>query len=274
MTDTQFIVQDQISRLPEYINAMANSSGGLLQLEDGREISVSPLEWHKRPAKLNGQVFRRVEGQNIISSRWAVSVMAKDSQTLSGDDFPSDSSCLDRKSLAEFRRTVLALHEEYRQFTRSEFFRRTGIFSGKHLTFAGALMFGQELEVRAVLDHRDIHAEIEAHNIWRALRDILPKLALKLSPKCSSDMRNCLTASLLNADYTLDNHVNISIISQPPRIIIDTPGIIRSSFRNHRLARIFELSGFPVHLLDAEQDMLNFRSVATIQIEGSYAVLL
>lgn len=274
LTDTKLLTGEEIARLPEYVNAMANSAGGLIRFEDGREIPVSPLAWHKRPVKLNGQVLRRYEGQNIISSQWAVSVMATDSQTSSGDDFPADSSCLDRKSLAEFRKTVLSLNPEYTQFSRNEFFRRTGVFSGRHITFAGALMFGSELRVRAELTHHELHAEIEAHNIWRALREILPRLARKLSPKSSFAMHNIFTSTLLNADYSLDSNINITILAEPPRIIIDAPGIVRPSVRNSRLARIFELAGFSVQPLIAEQDMLNFRSASTIPIEGSCAIIL
>ena len=135
-------------------------------------------------------------------------------------------------------------------------------------------MFGSELEVRAVLKHRNIQAEIEAHNIWRALREILPRVTRKLSPKSSLAFRNIFTSTLLNADYSLASNINIYILASPPRIIIDAPGIIRSSLRNHRLARIFTLAGFPAQPLDAEQDMLNFRFVATIPIEGSCAIIL
>ncbi|MBQ7154543.1 MAG: hypothetical protein IJR85_03175 [Synergistaceae bacterium] len=274
MTDTQFLNQDQLNRLPEYINALANSSGGLVQIEGGQEIHVAPLEWHRRPAYFDGKVFRRVEGQNIISSQRSISVMARDSQNISGDDFPADSACLDRKSLAEFRSELLGRNEYYRQFTRKEFLRRTGIFSGKHLTFAGALMFGDDLRIRAVLNHKDIHAEIEAHNIWRALRDILPRLRLKLSPKSSCTLRNAFNSTLLNADYTLDSHINITILAAPPRIIIDSPGIIRPSIRNHRLAKIFALAGFSPEPYPSGQDMLNFRTIATIPIEEGVAVIL
>ena len=272
MTDTQYLTHDELYRLPETINAMANSSGGLILIEGGKEIMVAPAE--HRPVALNGKVYRRIEGQNVISSRRSVAIMARDSQMRSGDDAPADDAVLDRRSLAEFREAVLARNGSFRQFTRSEFMRRTGIFSGKHITFAGALMFGDSLDIRASLTHNDLHAEIEAHNIWRAYRDILPRLTRKLSAKSSGQVHDAFVWAIFHADFTLDNHMNISVLSGPPRIEIASPGIIRQSVRNHRLARIFRLLGVTPSPSHAEQDMLDFRAVSAIAIEGSTAILL
>ena len=274
--DQQFLERDELNRLPETMNAMANSSGGIITLEGGRTIHVDPLEWHKRPQALNGRVWRRVEGQNIISGVWAKSVMARDAQTLSGDDFPvSADTPLKAESLDAFRRVVLGRHEEYSCFARDEFLRRTGVYSGKHLTFAGALMFCETIRVRALLNHRKTHAEIEAYNIWDAYTDILPRITLKLSAKCSESVRDAFVSALLQADYSLDTHITAEILSSPPRIIIDYPGLIRPSIRNHRLAKIFRLAGFHTFAnSQAEQDMLNFRATATIPLEGLTPIVL
>ena len=274
--DLQFIEHDELHRLPATINAMANSSGGMITLEGGRQISVAPLEWYRRPQTLNGRMWRRVEGQNVISGLWAKSIMATDAQTLSSDDFPfSADTPLNAESLEEFRRVVLGRHEEYSCFTRDEFLRRTGIFSGKHLTFAGALMFGEAITVRAELTHGETHAEIEAHNIWSAYTDLLPRITLKLSAKCGEIVRDAFAVALLQADYTLDTHIKAEILANPPRIVIDYPGILRHTFRNHRLARIFTLAGFhtPTHSR-AQQDMLNFRAITTIPLEGLTTIML
>ena len=272
MTDTQYLTQDELNRLPETINAMANASGGLIILEGGREIRVAPSE--RRPVALNGHVYRRIEGQNVISSLRSIEIMAQDSQMRAGDDAPADDAVLDRRSLAEFREAVLGRNGSFRQFTRTEFLRRTGIFSGKHITLAGALMFGDSLDIRASLTHNDLHAEIDAHNIWRAYRDILPRLTSKLSAKSSGQVHDAFVGAIFHADFTLDNHMNISVLSGPPRIEIDSPGIIRPSVRNHRLAKIFGLLGVTPAPSHAEQDMLDFRAVSTIHIEGMPAILL
>ena len=274
--DLQFLGHDELHRLPETINAMANSSGGIITLEGGREIRVEALEWHRRPQALNGRVWRRVEGQNVISGLWAKSIMARDAQTLSADDSPmSADTPLNAESLEAFRRVVLGRQEEYRCFPRDEFLRRTGIFSGKHLTFAGALMFGECVSVRAELRHGETHAEIEAYNIWDAYTDILPRITLKLSAKCGEIVREAFAGALLQADYALDTHITADILANPPRIIIDYPGIIRHSIRNHRLAKIFTLAGFLTPMnLHAQQDMMNFRAIATIPLEGLTTILL
>ena len=274
--DLQFLEHDELHRLPETVNAMANSSGGTITLEGGRTIRVEALEWYNRPQNLNGRVWRRVEGQNVISGLWAKSIMARDAQTLSADDFPvSADTPLKAESLEAFRRAVLERHEEYSEFSRDEFLRRAGIFSGKYLTFAGALMFGECVNVRAELSHGETHAEIEAHNIWDAYTDILPRITLKLSAKCGEIVRDAFAVALLQADYTLDTHIKADIFANPPRIVIDYPGLIRQTFRNHRLARIFRLAGFhtPTHS-HAQQDMLNFHAIATIPLEGLTTIVL
>ena len=270
-TDTQFLGSDELSRIPECINAMANSLGGIIRTEDGREIRVDPLEWYEKPAALDGRVWRRVEGVNVVCGVWAKSVTACRDAC---DDFPADDAVLRDDELDEFRESVLALHPELTELTRDEFLRRSGIFSGKHITSAGALMFGGAVSVRAVLTHKDIHAEIYAADIWEAYSVLLPKLILRISAKSAGRVRNALVSALLHSDYNIDTRINISILSEPPRIIVDSPGLITPSLRNHRLIRTAELAGISAGVPQAEYDMLNFRTVSTINIEGISAVKL
>ncbi|MBQ7544634.1 MAG: hypothetical protein IJT02_06790 [Synergistaceae bacterium] len=267
MTDTQYLAADELHKLPECINAMANSSGGIITLEGGRKISVATSETVQ---VLGGKVYRRIEGQNVLSNKRARSVMA----LRSGDDFPAEDSRLDSESVEAFRRVVLGRNAGLRQFARMEFMRRTGIMSGTHVTFAGALMFGEALTVKAELRHKDIRAEIEQHNIWDTMTVILPRLTRRLSAKSADNVRDALASALLRADYCLDTHINIAVLSSPPRIETDCPGIIRPRIRNHRLARMFALAGFSSSFFPAEQDMLNFRAHSTIFIEGITHIVL
>ena len=269
--DIQEIGIDELSRVPECINALANSSGGVIKIEGGSDIPVEPLEWYEKPAILDGRVWRRVEGINIISGAWAKSVMAS---RYSCDDFPADDSLIHDEEIDDFRRAVLILHPELEEFTHDEFMRRTGIFSGRHITSGGALMFGESLTVEAALNHDDIHAKIEACNIWETYTDILPRITRTLSAKSAERVREALTTALINSDYSIDTHINISILSGPARIVIDSPGIITHSIRNHRLTRIAGLAGLTSCPLNAAHDMLNFRTISTIQIEGISAVKL
>ena len=150
---------------------------------------------------------------------------------------------LHEESIDEFRRRVTALHGEYGEFSRDEFLRRTGIFSGKYLTLAGALMFGEGMSVRAVLTHRNISAEVEAVNIWGAYTEIMPRLTCRLSYESAQNFRGAFLRALLNADYVISREIFITITSGPPRVIIDNPGILGKNVKNHRLTRIFTLAG-------------------------------
>ncbi len=269
--DTQILGRDELYRIPECINAMSNSSGGVIKVEGDSDIHVEALKWYEKPIALNGRVLRRIEGVNVICGAWAKSVMAcRDSC----DDFPAEDSVLDSELLENFRRAVVSRHEGYSELTHDEFLRRTGIFSGKHLTTAGAFMFGEGLKIRAVLRHGEIHAEIHEANIWGAYTRLLPRIARALSAKSSGEVKNALTNALLHAEYSLDTHIDISILSRPARIVIDTPGIITGSVRNHRLNKLFTLAGISAGAICAEYDMLNFRTLSTIHIEGSTPIIL
>ncbi|MBQ7215182.1 MAG: hypothetical protein IJS39_04280 [Synergistaceae bacterium] len=269
--DTQILSKEELHKIPECVNAMANSYGGVIKPEGKEDIRVEALKWYEKPIALNGRVWRRIEGQNVICGAWAKSVMASRD---SCDDFPAEGAALDSELLESFRRAVLGRNEEYSALTHDEFLRRTGIFSGRHLTSAGALMFGEGLMIRAVLRHGKLHAEIHESNIWGAYTRILPRITRALSAKSSGEVRNALTNALIHSDYSIDTQIDISILSEPARIVITSPGIITGSVRNHRLHKLFTLAGISAGTFTAEYDMLNFRTVSTIHIEAAAPILL
>lgn len=259
MNDVE-IIRDS-KKIPETVNAFANSSGGRIICDDG-SFDVEPLAWNKKPALLNGRVYRRIEGQNVISGLWAKSIMARDAHEFSRDDFPVENVELNERAVREFF-----------LLTGSFDLRRVGVYSGKFLTFAGALMFADLLNIRAVLDSPTEHAEIEASNIWFAYTEILPRLTSALSPKCAEAFTEMFVNALVHSDYNVDTHVNISIVPGPARVIIDNPGTIRGVVRNHRLKKIFSLfykkpRTLGVPNFNLEQDMLNFRTFSTLNLEG------
>lgn len=281
--DIQILGTDERYKIPECVNAMQNTSGGIIRIEGGGEIRVSPLEWHEKPIALDGKVWRRIEGQNVICSAWAKSIMA--SRTAC-DNFPVNAS-LNDKCIDEFHKIAISLHPELKNFSRNEFLKRTGIFSGKHITSAGALMFGDTLKISAVLNHKNIHAKLEARNIWEAYTNILPRITGRLSIECASAVRELIVNALLHADYNIDKRITITIASKPSRIIISNPGIFVGTLRNYRLAKLFTLSGItalnhhglqsvikysPTFML--QQDMLNFRINASLMLEGISPVIL
>ncbi len=296
--DTEIIGRDEAYKVPETACAFANSSGGLivgenfdaLKLIPGNipcisetyGIYVPPLVWHKRPAIYRGRVYRRIEGENIISGKNAKIIMAGDAHEFSRDDCPVKNVLLCEKSISEFHMRAITINDGLRKFSREEFLRRSGAYSGEFLTLAGALMFGDILRINAVLDYSGGNAEIEARNIWDAFTMILPRIVAPLSSKCSVAFREVFTNALLHADYNADNHVNFVITSDPPKVFADNPGTIRGTVRNHRLAKMFMVSGLiarrkshglniirefmPSFML--EENMLELRTSATLTLEG------
>ncbi len=293
--DTETIGIDDARKTAETACAFANSSGGVLIFVDcdysslipnelprifeaEERVYIPPLSWREKPFALNGRVYRRIEGQNVISGAWAKSLMAMDSNEASRDDIPVDDVRLNENSLNEFRERVIELNADMKCLSLDEFLRRCGIFSGKWLTLAGALMLGDVVRVHAVLDYEGGHAEVESANIWDAYRNILPRLTRPLSAKCSEAFRALFINSLLHSDYNIDKKINVTITSSPPKVLFDNPGTIRGIIRNHRLKKMFALLGENSHSLktvknfmpsfELTQDMLNFRVYSLLTLEG------
>ena len=279
--DTQRLSSDELHTLPHCINALQNSGGGKIILPDGQELIVPTAE--NIPVSLEGRVWRRVEGINIISGNWAKSVMANRGSI---DDFPVNDD-VDSRLIEDFCGKVIRLHPEFAGFSRSELLRRTGIFSGKYLTRAGSLMFGENLKISATLTHKRLHAKLSAKNIWEAYTEILPRITCRLSDKCSEAVGELIVNALLHADYSISNEITIAITSNPSRITITNPGFLANPKPHNRLTKLFRLSGIsgtshngintiknycPSFRL--EQDMLDFRVIASLRLEGISAIIL
>lgn len=274
--DRQFLSSDEFHKIPASVCAFANSCGGWLILgaeflddeinfsgipedfnpgkfcdefqifTDPAKIIVSyipQLTWHRKPQTFGGKIYRRVEGENLISGKQSGAIIITDAQEFSRDDFPVENANFDDEAMNEFREVVIKSHDEYKIFSRDEFLRRSFIFSGKHLTFAGALMFGDIMQIRAGLHYNSDIIAIEANNIWKAYRNILPRITLKLSDKCAAAVHEALINSLLHSDYNISREINITITPNPAKILIDNPGTIRGVVRNQRLMKIFDLAG-------------------------------
>ena len=316
--DREFLKEDEIYKFSETACALANSSGGWIVLgveryhDDELNITglttpnlninslipreiffetqniervlivrIAPLDSKIKPLFINENFYRRVEGVNLISSRRSAAIIASDAYEASCDDSPTMNFYLNPETLEDFYNTVINRNVEYKNLTPEEFLCRSFIFSGKFLTFAGALMFGNVIKVRAVLDSPTEHAELEARNIWDSYKNILPRLVSKLSPGCSQAFQEIFINALLHSDYRAGNLIDISITSEPPKVLIANPGTIRNSTRNHRLKKIFELSGISIEARNLEsvkkfmpafrleQDMLNFRVKASLLLEAA-----
>ena len=243
-------------------------------------IFIENLEWNKKPFLFEGNFYRRVEGVNLISSKKSAAIVACDVFENSCDDEPAMNFFINPESVEDFYKTTIKMKPEYKNFSVDEFLSRSFIFSGNFLTFAGVLMFGNVIKIRAVLDYEDVHAELTENNIWDAYKNILPRLVNKLSLRCSQALQEIFINALLHADYKIDNSINISITSKPPKISIDNPGFLRGNARNKRLKKIFDFSGMSVNGRGLEtikkympsfklkEDMLNFRVNALLDLEG------
>lgn len=295
--ESEIFDREDAHRVSETACAFANSSGGRIICkgfdpvsmipplvpyvrESPESVYIPPIVWRKRPVTFRGRVYRRIEGQNVISGFRAKSIMAGDAGEPSRDDYPCD-SVIDYADTGSFTARVCELHGDMRRYARDEFLRRCGVYSGKYLTFAGALMFGDMMRISAKLDYWGGHSEIEMVNIWKAYTEILPRLTSVLSQECASAFRELFINSLLHADYNIDTCINIRITSSPLMVTADNPGMIRWAVRNHRLTKIFALSGMTggkLHGLDIirrympnftlTQDMLELRTIATLRLEG------
>ena len=240
-------------------------------------IKIAPLSSREKPLFLNGILYRRVEGVNLISSRRSAMLMTYDPSL---DDQPATDLFINIDSLNDFYETMKNFQTADTSST-GDFLCRSYIFSGKFWTFAGALMFGNIIRVRAVLKTPYKYAELEARNIWDAYKNILPRLVKKLSPGCSQAFQEIFINSLLHSDYRAGNLIEISITSNPPKVLIINPGIIHDEIQNHRLKKIFSLAGFLTKgrnletvkkfmpSFKLEQDMLNFRVKALLNLEGN-----
>ena len=269
--DSQKLTPENIHSLHECINAMQNSNGGIIFLPDNQELHITPSD---SPVSLNGNVWRRIEGINVISSKWAKSILASHD---SCDDITIENDSLNYDYINEFRDKVIKNNDYYSQFDMNEFLRRTGIFSGKYITFSGALMFGDTLRFSAALIHKNIHVEIHAVNIWEVITKILPRLTIKLNHSSSQNLKSSLINTLLHSNYNIDKHINIKIIASPPRALINYPGIITRPENNLRLKKIFDLASMKTaqpQNINQEQDMLNFRIISTIKLTGIMPVIL
>ena len=315
--DREFLGDGEEDKIPSTSCALANSSGGWIILgaekDENDEINITgfknknininslipseisfafqnlgrviiiciaPLEWNKKPLFFKGNFYRRVEGVNLISSKKSAAILASDLLELSLDDEPSVNFYINPESVEDFYNTVIKIKPEYKNFSTEDFFSKSFIFSGKFLTLAGALMFGNIIKVNAVLYYSSGKIEIAENNIWDAYKNILPRLVHKLSSRCSQAFQEIFVNALLHSNYKVDNSINISITSNPPKVLIENPGIIRHGTRNKRLEKIFELSGISkkgrgldtiknyMPSFRLEQDMLNFRVRASLELEG------
>ena len=208
-------------------------------------------------------------------------IFAYDELRISRDDFSFMNASINFESLKDFYETVIKLHKDYETLSTEEFLRRSFIFSGKYLTFSGALMFGNIIRVKAELKYSEGSVEIQELNIWDAYRNILPRLTAKISGKSALILKESFVNALLHSDYNLDNKINILITPEPAKILIDNPGLVRGTVRNKRLEKIFRLSGISevkhqgiekiknyVPSFKLEQDFMNFRTRAKFEIEG------
>lgn len=213
-------------------------------------LNVKPSDWYTLPISLNGSGFayRRFENENFISGLKAKILNASDALNFPFDDEPAENINLNVHCLEQFKNKILSLHPELEKFFNpqrpEDFLKRCFIMSGNFLTRAGFLMFGEHsVNVKADFHYKN-NIHLEAHNLWHAYNDILPRLLTpSLNDKCSGALKEIFINALIHSDYRTDNNINITITTAPPKITIQNPcsALRQSHCRNFRLMKIFKL---------------------------------
>lgn len=253
-------------------------------------IKVNPLIWYKRPVILSEKfVYRRVEGENLISGKRSKIQIANDSMNFSSDDFPirDNNKTLNIKNVLEFKEILLSRNSEISRFEKDEFLKRSFIYSGKFLSNAGFLTFGENsVLIEIKLYYKEDIIKFESHNLWQAYFNMLPRLTRYLSDDCSKALKEMFINSIIHNDYNINNFISIKIKGGPARVIIKNFGIPRtfkdgeSIFRNFRLMKIFKMIGVVngcgsgINIIKKYQDnfkpeynMLDFSFTASINLK-------
>ena len=257
-------------------------------------IKISPLDFYLKPVILNSKVYRRVEGVNLISSIKSVRYMAT-RPAENEYNIKFFKRALNLNSVSEFQHEIISHNEKFKIFDTIEFLNRSYILTGhgKFLTQAGYLFLGENsvnVNVILTLDNGEIY-KLSAKNLWRAYSDMLPRLISRLSFECANAVKEIFINALIHNDYDLNNSIDVNITNSEnntaPIIKIINSGLAmtlnqnKSYSRNFRLMKIFKLlgaaraNGYGNVIIKnfapdfkLEQDMLNFKSVARIKLQG------
>ncbi|MDR1730720.1 MAG: hypothetical protein LBR61_01365 [Synergistaceae bacterium] len=279
---------------------------------------VEPAEWWRRPVYTGGDCVtgscRRVEGVDVISGRDVRFRLALDALETLRDDIPVPGlsiSDLDAEDVASFREAVLKKRPEWGSLPESEFLKRAQVLDDSgEVTRAGQLLLGKkngdelknnnELKKKAPVritlksaneaEHEEEEEFFETSNLWRACRELLPRLCDSLSKPCEEAVRECFFNALIHAEHDAGG---IEAKRDVSRIVIASPGLSRShgrdgiECRNYRLLCMMKLAGLArgegrglkiIRAFDGmfrlRSDVLELRTVAELPLEMGPLALL
>jgi predicted HTH transcriptional regulator len=200
-------------------------------------------------------VYRRVEGNDVVSGSDIRFRMAMDALERTRDDFPAPGLSvrdLDMESVISFRRAVLARRSLWANLSEVNFLKRVLVLDDDEKpTRAGQLLLGASPDLPGMggplLLRRAGEDARFASNLWSAYSEILPELLKALTEKCADAVRECFMNALLHADYD-SGCVKIDMGGEGFGFIrFSNPGLPRTrgagGARNYRLSRMFGLAG-------------------------------
>jgi len=212
---------------------------------------VEPAEWRLRPVCVGNSayVYRRIDGENVISSqsvRWRMALdaleVSRDDATVPGMTFLD----LDSKSIASFRAVLSARFPKWKDLSMENFLKRALVLDERGaVTRAGELLLGKNSNLVRFSSRgkQEVH---EAANLWTACTVLLPQISGNLTAACTEALRECLVNAMLHAEHdagVIDVELGDGVA------IFSNPGLPRPSAhnenetRNYRLMRIFVMAG-------------------------------
>jgi hypothetical protein len=269
--------------MPGRASSPSVSSGGLKMLLAAK---VETADWFLRPLCVGANflrgigvasdisscaVYRRVEGNDVMSGLDARFRMALDALERARDDHPVPGLSvrdLDIDSAVSFRRAVLAGYPHWANLSEVNFLKRVLVLDDdEKVTRAGQLLLGASpapsrkkdgpLRLRRTSGVSS-ETKVEggegrfASNLWLAYSDILPELRGSLAENCADAVQECFMNALLHADYDagrveIEMDMGGDLEEGLIRIRFSNPGLPRfrgaGSARNYRLLRMFRLAG-------------------------------
>jgi len=213
---------------------------------------VKPVTWRLRPVCVgkSKHSYRRIEGENVISSQEIRCRMALDALETSRDDVSVPGlaiSDLDGKSVVSFRNKLIGRFPKWEALSMENFLKRALVLD-EHggVTRAGELLLNNSTKARLSLqDARKTQENQVLYNLWSAC-ELLTQLSDTLTAPCAKALRECFINAMLHAEHD-DGVIDVALADGSA--FFSNPGLPRSleqgesEARNYRLMRIFVMAG-------------------------------
>ena len=296
--DKEILTEEDFEKIPEIMCGMSNGNGGWIILEGIENIRIDEKNfskrieyekykfenakiilkvyekvWYEKPVSFKGEVYRRFEGENFISSKKSRMIIARDAMKYF-DDEPILDKEINSNSLKQYLQEKNDLRNIY-----------SGFGNNKHLTEAGFLLLGENsVAVKMELYNANKRIRLEANNLWKAYYVMLSRIIIpELNLDCRKAIQEIFMNALIHSDYAIKREIKIVITPKPAKITIKNPCAIIRPNRNYRLKKIFDslikkeiktekngmsiINGYDKNFR-LEMDMLNFEVRATLRIKG------